>query len=163
MNRLPHPKVVLGTVVIAAILLGNVSQPISLQATGMNGNGSEDDSDSAGFSYPSLCASMGIISLTTELLRRGRRLDRETTLWVGSGQGSRRRDELGIMIDILVLAELPAFRKTILRRANLSQFQTKRYISFMVRKGLLSEELSPRRIYKTTEKGREFVRILAGI
>jgi predicted transcriptional regulator len=73
-----------------------------------------------------------------------------------------RRDQLMIMVDILVFAHQPVTRKRIIRSLNMSQSQLKKYLRFLIQKGFLLEELGQSRTYRVTEKGSEFVRLLEG-
>jgi predicted transcriptional regulator len=73
-----------------------------------------------------------------------------------------RRDQLMIMVDILVFAYQPVTRKRIIRSLNMSQSQLKKYLRFLIQKGFLLEELGQSRTYRVTAKGSEFVRLLEG-
>lgn len=71
-----------------------------------------------------------------------------------------RRDQLMIMVDILVFAHRPATRKGIIKNLNMSQLQLRRYLRFLLEKGFIVEERAQGRTYRVTEKGAEFVRLL---
>jgi predicted transcriptional regulator len=73
-----------------------------------------------------------------------------------------RRDQIMIIVDILTFTQKPARRKTILRYLNLSQYQLKKYLRFLMAKGFLAEEVGESRTYKITEKGVELVNLLEG-
>ena len=67
-----------------------------------------------------------------------------------------------IIVDILTFTQKPASRKKILRHLNLSQYQLKKYLRFLIAKGFLAEEVADSRTYKTTGKGLELVKLLEG-
>lgn len=65
-----------------------------------------------------------------------------------------------IMVDILTFARQPVSRKRILKRLNLSQYQLKKYLGFLIQKHLLLEEFGDRRTYRITEKGSAFLKLI---
>jgi len=74
----------------------------------------------------------------------------------------KRRNELRIMTDLLSNTFQPIRVTHILYRTNLSYGQTKKYLSALHDMGLVEELTVPYRSYLITEKGRAFVRIVAG-
>ena len=66
-----------------------------------------------------------------------------------------RRGRIEIMVDILSVARSGARKTEIVYKANLNFTRVERYIPFLEERGLMENSGS---IYKTTEKGGEFLR-----
>jgi predicted transcriptional regulator len=71
-----------------------------------------------------------------------------------------RRDELGIIVDVLAIAQTGASKKAIRHGAGLNLDQTNRYTSFLMNRGLLALTESQDRKFLTTAKGRELLMLL---
>ena len=106
---------------------------------------------------------VGAIILTSEYLRRP---DRERAADYSSFSTPTksdlvsRRDQIMIMADILTLASQPVSRTRFLKRLNLSQYQLKRYLRFLIQKRLLLEEFGQTRTYRITERGSAFLKLI---
>jgi predicted transcriptional regulator len=74
---------------------------------------------------------------------------------------SARRDQLGIILDILVLTEQPMYSKRILYQGNLSYFQLRKYLTYLLNKGFILEKSDRPKVYMITEKGRELITMLS--
>ncbi|MEM2995214.1 MAG: winged helix-turn-helix domain-containing protein [Candidatus Bathyarchaeia archaeon] len=71
----------------------------------------------------------------------------------------KRRDKLYIIAEILEIAEEGTLKTQIMYRANLSFTQLNHYLRFMVKLNLLDKICeNGKEIYKTTEKGLNFLR-----
>lgn len=71
---------------------------------------------------------------------------------------AKRRDKLIIMMEIIAIARKGASKTHIMFKANLSFSQLKEYIDFLTKKSLLQKASIDRRtVYKSTEKGLEFM------
>jgi len=66
-----------------------------------------------------------------------------------------RRGKLEIMVDVLSTAREGARKTEIVYKANLNFNRAEKYLPFLKEKGLM-ENSGP--VYKTTEKGKEFLR-----
>ncbi len=71
-----------------------------------------------------------------------------------------RRDELGIIVDLLTIAENPASKKAIRHGVGLNLDQTNRYLSFLIDRQLLSVTGATGRRFVSTERGRELLLLL---
>jgi len=75
-----------------------------------------------------------------------------------SGKG--RRDELGVLLDILRLGNSPVKKTHVLYRANLGFSQMERYLNFLLARGLLEECGGEVRMYRTTSRGKALIELL---
>jgi len=82
-----------------------------------------------------------------ELIRRGEKL-------------TSRRDVVNILADMLVVASDGAMKTEIVYKANLNFKLAKRYMDFLLHKGLVCEDNSQgrRKVFRTTDKGKKFLR-----
>ena len=131
-----------------------------------------DDSSDAGvatatISGPDISASVtrvpvAAIILASEYLRRARESSSGYPMFSIPTRAAPvpRRDQIMIMVDILTFASQPVSRKRILKRLNLSQYQLKKYLGFLIQKHLLLEEIGDRRTYRITEKGSAFLKLI---
>lgn len=71
-----------------------------------------------------------------------------------------RRDELGIIVDVLSIARLPASKKAIRHYARLNLDQANRYTSFLVRRGLMEVRHADLNRFVTTKRGYELLALL---
>jgi len=104
-----------------------------------------------------------VLLLASEYLRRAK--DSDANGWTGLDYPeveTSRRDQLTIMVDILSSARKPVSRKKLIRSVNMSQYQLKRYLAILIRKGLLLEQLGQSRTYLVTAKGSAFVELVEG-
>lgn len=71
-----------------------------------------------------------------------------------------RRDVVNILADMLVVASDGAMKTEIVYKANLNFKLAKRYMDFLLHKGLVLEDNScgRRKVYRTTDKGKKFLR-----
>src|SRR5690242_5774187 len=71
-----------------------------------------------------------------------------------------RRDELEIMVDVL-LNSMQTVRSThILYKTNLGYNQMKKYLVILIRLGLIERTEKPFRGFRITQKGRAFIELL---
>lgn len=84
----------------------------------------------------------------------------ETRSLVDFKSVSERRSNVELMVDILKIASSAAGKTEIVYKANLNFKQAQKYLVFLVRKGLLDNEVSlrERKRYRTTEKGKAFIK-----
>jgi len=76
----------------------------------------------------------------------------------GSNPGSKRRDKLYIVAEILEIARDGSLKTQIMYRANLSFTQLNDYLRFMLKINLLERVLrNDREIYRATGKGLDFL------
>lgn len=76
----------------------------------------------------------------------------------GSNPGSKRRDKLYIVSEILEIARDGSLKTQIMYRANLSFTQLNDYLRFMLQINLLEKVLmNDRDMYRATEKGLDFL------
>ena len=76
----------------------------------------------------------------------------------GSNPTSKRRDKLYIIAEILEIAKDGVLKTQIMYRANLSFTQLNDYLKFMLKNALLEKVLlNDKEVYKTTEKGMNFL------
>jgi len=76
----------------------------------------------------------------------------------GSNPGSKRRDKLYIVAEILEIARDGSLKTQIMYRANLSFTQLNDYLRFMLKINLLERVLqNDREIYRATAKGLDFL------
>ena len=76
----------------------------------------------------------------------------------GSNPGSKRRDKLFIIAEILEIAKDGVLKTQIMYRANLSFTQLNDYLNFMLKNELLEKVLmNDKEVYKATEKGMIFL------
>jgi predicted transcriptional regulator len=76
----------------------------------------------------------------------------------GSNPGSKRRDKLFIIAEILEIAKDGVLKTQIMYRANLSFTQLNDYLNFMLKNELLEKVLmNDKEVYKATEKGMTFI------
>jgi len=72
---------------------------------------------------------------------------------------SERRSTVKLMVDILRIALNGAGKTEIVYKANLNFKQAQRFLSFLLDKGLLTVvSLHGKRKYRTTQKGRTFIK-----
>ena len=73
---------------------------------------------------------------------------------------SERRDSVKLVVDMLVVALEGAKKTEIVYKANLNFKQAQKYLGFLLSKGLMAVESSSgkRKVYRTTERGRTFIR-----
>lgn len=79
---------------------------------------------------------------------------------VGLESVGERRDSVKLMVDMLTVA-LEGTKKTeIVYKANLNFTQAQKYLDFLFSKRLIAvrNSLSKRKVYRTTEKGRTFIK-----
>ena len=69
-----------------------------------------------------------------------------------------RRGAVKIIVDILEIALKGAMKTEIVYKANLNFKIVQKYLDFLIKKGLMSVSSNKRKKYKTTEKGREFIK-----
>lgn len=69
-----------------------------------------------------------------------------------------RRGTVKIIVDILEIALKGAMKTEIVYKANLNFKIVQKYLDFLIKKGLMSVSSNKRKKYKTTEKGREFIK-----
>jgi len=72
-----------------------------------------------------------------------------------------RRDELMIMTNLLANMFEPRRLTHILYSTNLSYGQLKKYLTSLQRMGLAEELSEPYRAFRTTDKGRAFIQLIA--
>ncbi len=76
----------------------------------------------------------------------------------GPHPSSKRRDKLYIIAEILEIAKDGTLKTQIMYRANLSFTQLNDYLGFMLRINLMNKTVeNDREIYKSTEKGQDFL------
>ena len=76
------------------------------------------------------------------------------------GGANHRRDELGIIVDLLTIAENPTSKKAIRHGVGLNLDQTNRYLSFLIDRRLLSVTGATGQRFVSSEKGRELLHLL---
>src|SRR5919197_1076214 len=79
-------------------------------------------------------------------------------MMIKSERKSNSRGKIQIMGDVLVLATSGIKKTHIMYRANLSYEQVHLYLGELIAKRLIAQDVSPDGVvYRTTEKGREFL------
>ena len=71
------------------------------------------------------------------------------------------RSRIGILVNILTVAERPTIKTHIMYKANLSHRQLEKYLAFLKQKEMLREFVDDKtgnRVYETTEKGNDFLK-----
>jgi len=112
---------------------------------------------------PDATAGPVVLLLASESLRRAK--DSDVHGWTGLHYPeveTTRRDQLTIIVNILSFARKPVSRKKLIRSLNMSHYQLKRYLTILIRKGLLLEQLGQSRTYLVTAKGSAFVELVEG-
>jgi len=73
---------------------------------------------------------------------------------------TRRRSDVKVLVDILVVGLKGAKKTEIVYKANLNFKIAKKYLDFLAAKGLLTEDSfrGAKKIYQTTEKGKMFIK-----
>jgi len=157
----------LTALVVALAFLVNQAPLMSYQSQSPLVSDSSDGAATTDLSVPEASADfssipMGLILLASEYLRKTRESAAGGTLFTlpPIAPPVSRRDKLMIMVDILAFAHQPVSRKQIIRNLNMSQYQLKKYLRFLMQRGLLLEEFGQARTYRVTEKGNEFLRLL---
>lgn len=74
---------------------------------------------------------------------------------------SERRDRMDILLQILEAANEPVKKTHILYTAKINFYQLSRYLDLLLRIDMIEEVKHPFQGYKTTEKGRVFLRLFA--
>ncbi|MGC8912227.1 MAG: winged helix-turn-helix domain-containing protein [Nitrososphaeria archaeon] len=69
-----------------------------------------------------------------------------------------RRSTIKLIVDILDIALKGATKTEIVYKANLNFKQVEKFLDFLIKKGLLSVSSNKRKRYRTTEKGKEFIK-----
>jgi predicted transcriptional regulator len=69
-----------------------------------------------------------------------------------------RRSTVKLMVDILEIALNGAGKTEIVYKANLNFRRVQKYLDFLVGKGLISVSSNKRKKYRTTEKGKAFIK-----
>ncbi len=79
---------------------------------------------------------------------------------IGEGKLGWRRGAIDILTDMLVVASKEASKTDIVYKTNLNFSVVKKYLGFLLRKGLIEANgvQGDRKNYRTTDKGRLFVR-----
>ncbi|MGI0013091.1 MAG: winged helix-turn-helix domain-containing protein [Nitrososphaera sp.] len=72
-----------------------------------------------------------------------------------------KRDMLAIMLKILDIANEPVKKTHILYSAGINFYQLSRYLSFLLKLGLIEELTEPYTGYRTTEKGRACLKLFS--
>lgn len=76
----------------------------------------------------------------------------------GPTPSQKRRDKLYIIAEILEIAKEGTLKTQIMYRANLSFTQLNNYLNFMLKINLIEKIMqNDREVYKTTEKGLDFL------
>jgi predicted transcriptional regulator len=80
--------------------------------------------------------------------------------WLDEKLVSRRRSDIKIAIEILNIALNGAGKTEIVYKADLNFRQARKYLNFLLEKGLITVHDNPNRRneYRTTEKGRAFIK-----
>jgi len=77
---------------------------------------------------------------------------------LGSNLSQKRRDRLYIIAEILEIAKVGTLKTQIMYGANLSFTQLNDYLKLMLKINLLEKiEVNGKEVYKTTEKGMDFL------
>lgn len=73
---------------------------------------------------------------------------------------SERRDSVKVIVDMLTVALGGTTKTEIVYKANLNFKQARKYLEFLLTKGLMVVEGSSvkRKVYRTTDKGRSFIK-----
>lgn len=71
---------------------------------------------------------------------------------------SEKRNTVKIMVDILEIALKGAGKTEIVYKANLNFEQVRKYLDFLLGKGLMAVSSNKRKKYRTTEKGKAFIK-----
>jgi len=69
-----------------------------------------------------------------------------------------KRSTIKLLVDILKIALKGAGKTEIVYKANLNFKQVQKYLDFLVGKGMLSISSNKRKKYRTTEKGKVFIK-----
>jgi len=69
-----------------------------------------------------------------------------------------KRDTIKLIVDILEITLNEATKTDIVYKANLNFKQVQKFLDFLIKKGLISVSSNKRKRYRTTEKGKEFIR-----
>lgn len=80
---------------------------------------------------------------------------------IGEGKLGWRRGAVDILMDILVVASKEASKTDIVYKTNLNFSVVKKYLDFLLRKGLIEANgvRRDRKSYQTTDKGRLFIKL----
>jgi predicted transcriptional regulator len=71
---------------------------------------------------------------------------------------SEKRSNVKLMVDILEIALKGTGKTEIVYKANLNFKQVQKYLDFLIGKGLISVSSNKRKKYRTTEKGKAFIK-----
>jgi predicted transcriptional regulator len=71
---------------------------------------------------------------------------------------SEKRSAVNLMVDILKIALKGAGKTEIVYKANLNFKQVRKYLDFLLEKGLIAVSSNKRKKYRTTEKGKAFIK-----
>jgi len=73
---------------------------------------------------------------------------------------TRRRSDIKMLVEILIVGLKGAKKTEIVYKANLNFKIAKKYLDFLLAKGLLTEDslCGRKKIYRTTEKGKMFIK-----
>jgi len=74
-----------------------------------------------------------------------------------NNSGRKRRDQLGIMNEILEITKEPTRKTNIMHGANLSFKQLNKYLNRLLETGLLEKYYNPHELYRRTEKAKNFL------
>jgi len=79
---------------------------------------------------------------------------------IGEGKLGWRRGAIDILMDMLIVASKEASKTDIVYKTNLNFNVVKKYLDFLLRKGLIEADgvQRNRKSYRTTDKGRLFIR-----
>lgn len=69
-----------------------------------------------------------------------------------------KRDTIKLIVDILEITLNEATKTDIVYKANLNFKQVQKFLDFLIKKGLIYVSSNKRKRYRTTEKGKEFIR-----
>lgn len=154
--------------------LAVVSALLLVVSLGIGATRSESSSSSPGLSATPQHIKLGRRSSSSEgepvdygllLMPLASMLRRKTDIeveepFIAASEHEHRRDELGIIVDVLTIAELPTSKKAIRHYARLNLDQANRYTSFLVKRGLMEVRYEGSRRLVTTKRGHDLLALL---